>query len=223
MALPVEDILAIQKLAADYNHLIDSGSAEAWAQLFVPDGTLEFGMPEGVKGHEDLVAFAAAINPATRHVISNLSIDGDRRRGGGQRVLGGVLHRSSRRASRELIITGVYRDHLAQRGWAVALCVAPDDARSGRLGARPRDRRRALIPVPGQAADPGAGVDHHRLAELADEGVGGLHLGGDGIEQLHGPLGNLGVKADQVQLGVAVGRTGASPEVPECAGGRPHR
>ncbi|WP_420618410.1 nuclear transport factor 2 family protein [Candidatus Poriferisocius sp.] len=111
MALPVEDILAIQKLAADYNHLIDSGSAEAWAQLFVPDGTLEFGMPEGVKGHEDLVAFAAAINPATRHVISNLSIDGQ----GDEAVANvylEVYYTAPPGEPRELIITGVYRDVL---------------------------------------------------------------------------------------------------------------
>ena len=111
MALPVEDILAIQKLAADYNHLIDSGSAEAWAQLFVPDGTLEFGMPEGVKGHEDLTAFAAAINPATRHVISNLSIDGQ----GDEAVANvylEVYYTAPPGQPRELIITGVYRDHL---------------------------------------------------------------------------------------------------------------
>ena len=109
MALSVEDILAIQKLAADYNHLIDSGSAEAWAQLFVPDGTLEFGMPEGVKGHEDLVAFAAAINPATRHVISNLSIEGE----GDEAVANvylEVYYTAPPGQSRELIITGVYRD-----------------------------------------------------------------------------------------------------------------
>ena len=111
MALPVEDILAIQKLAADYNHLIDSCSGEAWAQLFVPDGTLEFGMPEGVKGHEDLAAFAAAINPATRHVISNLSIDGE----GDEAVCAAylVVHYTAPPGEpRELIITGMYRDRL---------------------------------------------------------------------------------------------------------------
>ncbi|MXW59907.1 MAG: nuclear transport factor 2 family protein [Acidimicrobiia bacterium] len=115
MALPVEDILAIQKLAADYNHLIDSGSAEAWAQLFVPDGTLEFGMPEGVKGHEDLAAFAATINPATRHVISNLSIDGE-----GEEAVASVYlevyYTAPPGQPRELAITGIYRDQLRKEG-----------------------------------------------------------------------------------------------------------
>ena len=111
MALPVEDILAIQKLAADYNHLIDSGSAEAWAQLFVPDGTLEFGMPEGVKGHEDLAAFARGITPATRQEISNLSITGQ----GDEAVASvylEVYHTAPPGEPRVLTITGVYRDRL---------------------------------------------------------------------------------------------------------------
>ena len=40
MPLPVEDVLAIQKLLADYNHAIDAGDGDAFAGAFVEDGTL---------------------------------------------------------------------------------------------------------------------------------------------------------------------------------------
>ena len=44
MTLPIEDQLAIHKLVADYNHLVDAGAGEAWADLFVDGGTLDTGM-----------------------------------------------------------------------------------------------------------------------------------------------------------------------------------
>ena len=82
MSLPVEDVLAIQKLLADYNHAIDAGDGDGFAGTFVEDGTLDVG--HGVtEGRAALKEFAGALPtmvPGIRHLISNLSIDcsGDR-------------------------------------------------------------------------------------------------------------------------------------------------
>ena len=43
MALATDDILAIQKLVADYNHLVDAGDGEGFAALFVDGGSLDTG------------------------------------------------------------------------------------------------------------------------------------------------------------------------------------
>ena len=43
MTLATEDILAIQKLIADYNHIVDAGDGEEFAALFTDDGSLDTG------------------------------------------------------------------------------------------------------------------------------------------------------------------------------------
>ena len=79
MALATDDILAIQKLIADYNHNVDAGDGEAFAQLFVDGGSLDTGF-NVVKGADELREFAAFVPtmaPGARHIATNVSIDGD--------------------------------------------------------------------------------------------------------------------------------------------------
>ena len=79
MPLPVEDVLAIQKLLADYNHAIDFGDPAGFAAMFVEDGVLDTGQGP-TEGRAALQEFAGALPslvPGLRHLISNVSIDGD--------------------------------------------------------------------------------------------------------------------------------------------------
>jgi hypothetical protein len=79
MALASDDILAIQKLIADYNHLVDAGDGAAFADLFVDGGSLDTGF-NVVKGADELRGFAdfvPTMAPGARHLVSNVSIDGD--------------------------------------------------------------------------------------------------------------------------------------------------
>lgn len=80
--MPADDAVAIHHLLAEYNHLIDDGEADAWAQLFAPGGSLDTGMMPPVSGADALAEFVkntAAVIPGGRHVISNVSVrvDGD--------------------------------------------------------------------------------------------------------------------------------------------------
>jgi len=79
MALSTEDQLEIQGLVARYNHAVDSGEGDAYADTFVPDGVLDAGALQ-VEGRQALAAFAKGL-PSTqhspRHIASNLVIEGD--------------------------------------------------------------------------------------------------------------------------------------------------
>ena len=76
--MSVEDVLAIHKLLADYNHLIDAGEAEAWADLFSDEATFDGGGLPPISGRAALVEFGRGVGrmiPGGRHAISNISID----------------------------------------------------------------------------------------------------------------------------------------------------
>ena len=78
MTLATDDILAIQKLIADYNHIVDAGDGEEFAALFTDDGSLDTGF-NVVKGSNELRDFAALVPsmaPGARHMVTNVSIDG---------------------------------------------------------------------------------------------------------------------------------------------------
>ena len=115
MTLSAEDQMAIQKLLADYNHLVDRGSGEAWADLFVDDGTLDTGMGLVVNGgRAALVEFANAVpslSPGCRHMITNPSIEGE---GTEARVACYFqMWAADADASKtSLVISGIYRDVL---------------------------------------------------------------------------------------------------------------
>ena len=75
MALPADDILAIQKLIADYNHALDARDGTTFASLFVENGSLDTGF-NVVKGRDELRDFGGIV-PGARHLVSNVSIEGD--------------------------------------------------------------------------------------------------------------------------------------------------
>jgi uncharacterized protein (TIGR02246 family) len=79
MALATDDILAIQKLIADYNHIVDVGDGEAFAALFTDDGSLDtgFNVVKGSNELRDFAAFVPSMAPGARHMVTNISIDGD--------------------------------------------------------------------------------------------------------------------------------------------------
>ncbi len=113
MPLPVEDVLAIEKLLADYNHAIDFGDADAFAGMFVEDGVLDTGQGP-TEGRAALKEFAGALPgmvPGLRHLISNVSIDGDGDAATTKAYLQGWLTAGGAGEAR-LIISGVYRDTL---------------------------------------------------------------------------------------------------------------
>jgi hypothetical protein len=85
VGLTAEDQLAIQQLAARYNHAIDSGDGVAYADTFVDDGVLDAGELV-LEGRTALQQFASAFPGSVRrprHVATSLLIDG----GGGEAVL----------------------------------------------------------------------------------------------------------------------------------------
>lgn len=115
MALPADDLMAIYKLMADYNHLVDAGRGDDWADLFVEGGSLDTGMGMVIEGGRDALAeFAASVPtlvPGARHVVSNISIDGDGSTATGSAYL--QMWATAADASQaKLVITGVYRDEL---------------------------------------------------------------------------------------------------------------
>lgn len=76
--MSAQDYFEIQQLYAKYNHAIDSGNAEAYADTFTPDGVFN-----GNAGREALIKFIketwlGRMNGATRqHWNTNLMINGD--------------------------------------------------------------------------------------------------------------------------------------------------
>ena len=113
MALATDDILAIQKLIADYNHIVDVGDGDAFAQLFVEGGSLDTGF-NVVKGADELRGFAAFVPtmaPGARHWTSNVSIDGDGDSATAKLYLQ-MYSTAGGAAETKLVISGVYEDTL---------------------------------------------------------------------------------------------------------------
>jgi hypothetical protein len=119
MALATDDILAIQKLIADYNHIVDTGDGDAFAQLFVEGGSLDTGF-NVVKGSDELRGFAAFVPtmaPGARHWVSNVSIDGDGDAATAKLYLQ-MYATAGGAADTKLVISGVYEDTLRRDGSA---------------------------------------------------------------------------------------------------------
>jgi hypothetical protein len=119
MALATDDILAIQKLIADYNHIVDAGDGEAFAQLFVEGGSLDTGF-NVVKGSDELRGFAdfvPTMAPGARHWVTNVSIDGDGDAATAKLYLQ-MYSTAGGAAETKLVISGVYEDTLRRDGSA---------------------------------------------------------------------------------------------------------
>ena len=78
MGLTIDDQLAIQQLAARYNHAIDSGDSTAFAGAFVEDGVLDAGELV-VEGHAALEQFGKSFHRSTRAPRSRGHQPGGRR------------------------------------------------------------------------------------------------------------------------------------------------
>lgn len=78
MATPTEDRDEILQLLYRYNHAIDSGDAEGWADTFTEDGLFEGPVPGGLRGRAQLVEFASGVS-GIRHMVLNplVDVDGD--------------------------------------------------------------------------------------------------------------------------------------------------
>jgi uncharacterized protein (TIGR02246 family) len=80
MPLSTDDHLAILDLAARYNHAIDGGDPQAWADTFTADGVFVSTRSGRHAGREALVAFAedfARTRKGIRHWVNNLVVEGD--------------------------------------------------------------------------------------------------------------------------------------------------
>jgi ketosteroid isomerase-like protein len=117
MALAADDILAIQKLIADYNHAVDAGDGAAFADLFVEEGSLDSGF-NVVKGTDELKGFAdfvPTMAPGARHLVSNVSIDGDGASATARLYLQ-MWVTAGGAAETKLMISGRYEDTLRRDG-----------------------------------------------------------------------------------------------------------
>jgi hypothetical protein len=76
MSLSTEDRLAIEQLYARYNHAIDSGKGDDWANCFAPDGTFT-SAGNTFTGKEQLAGFATgfAQRLKARHWVNNLVVE----------------------------------------------------------------------------------------------------------------------------------------------------
>jgi SnoaL-like domain len=121
MPTTTEDRDEILQLLYRYNHAIDSGDAEGWADTWTEDGTFETGGPP-IVGRAGLVEFASNIR-GLRHMALNpvVELTGDTAR---VDVYVVVLHGNA------VAVTGTARDHVVRTpaGWRLARRVFTADA-----------------------------------------------------------------------------------------------
>lgn len=133
MALTAEDAFAIQQLYASYNHFVDGGRAEEWADLFVDDGTLDTGLGIEVEGTRaariEFASSVPAMMPGSRHVATNLLVDGDGSTATGAAYLN-VWAADAEAGGQKLLVSGIYRDELRKvdGAWKFARRVLVPDA-----------------------------------------------------------------------------------------------
>jgi uncharacterized protein (TIGR02246 family) len=117
MALAADDILAIQKLIADYNHAVDAGDGPAFAALFTESGSLDsgFNVIKGTDELRDFAAFVPSMAPGARHLVSNVSIDGDGDDATARLYLQ-MWATAGGAAETKLVISGRYEDTIKREG-----------------------------------------------------------------------------------------------------------
>jgi len=128
MVLAAEDALAIQKLMADYNHAVDQLDGDAFAALFVESGSLRRG-DELTQSRVDLAAFASALPNGIRHLVSNVSVDGDGMQATARAYLQ-VWATPAMAGEARLLVSGIYADVLEHtpEGWQFVSRVLTYDA-----------------------------------------------------------------------------------------------
>jgi hypothetical protein len=132
MPLATEDQLAIMQLMARYNHLVDAGDGEGWADLWIDDGRLDTGMGMVIEGGRSaLVDYASgvpALVPGARHMMTNVLVDGE----GDEATASCYLQMwatGADVAETRLVMSGVYSDVLRRTdaGWRFVTRVVSAD------------------------------------------------------------------------------------------------
>ena len=78
MSLAAEDHLAILNLIARYNHAIDLGDPEMWADCFIEDGEFDARPVTHCHGRADLLEFCRLSQRGQgRHWTSNVLVEGE--------------------------------------------------------------------------------------------------------------------------------------------------
>lgn len=131
MPLTVEDQLEIQQLYARYNHAIDSGNGEGWANCFTTDGVFTSGGGGTFEGREALAAFAVgfAARMKARHWTNNLVLEAtDDGASGACYLMLYVL--GPKEAPAKVVTTGIYDDALVRtpEGWRFSRRAVRGDA-----------------------------------------------------------------------------------------------
>ena len=117
MGLTTEDQLAIQGLVARYNHAVDSGEGQDYADTFTADGVLDAGALV-VEGRDALAAFATGLPSSMRsprHIATNLVIEGDGDRAT-VRAYVQMYVLAGEPPHPELAVSGKYTDKLVRTG-----------------------------------------------------------------------------------------------------------
>lgn len=114
MPLAVEDDLAIRNLIARYNHAIDFGTPEEYAECFTPDGEFDARPVIHCHNRDDLADFARRVQVGDRlgrHWTSNVFVDG-----AGDEAVSRV-YLLNLTAGKQAVIgpTGCYHDKLVKR------------------------------------------------------------------------------------------------------------
>ena len=113
--LAPNDILAIQRLYADYNRAIHGADGAAWAACFTDDGVFSNRARE-VHGREALASYATGFSAdrTARYLINNLVIEGTSIGANGTCYLI-ILTVPGAGGTPEFQLTGVYSDTLVKR------------------------------------------------------------------------------------------------------------
>lgn len=77
MTVHTADIIEIEQLVARYNHAIDKGDGEKWADCFIESGIMDAG-GQLIEGKEALAEFAVRFRAGVRcprHVTHNMVVD----------------------------------------------------------------------------------------------------------------------------------------------------
>jgi SnoaL-like domain len=113
--LSADDHVAVVNHIARYNHAIDLGTPEQWADCFTDDAEFDARPVIHCHGRDDLIAFAQATltdKRLGRHWTSNVLVDGDGERATTRVYL--MMVRSGKVG--ETGATGVYEDRLRKIG-----------------------------------------------------------------------------------------------------------
>lgn len=109
------DRCEIREVTARYNRAFDDQDAQAWAELFVADGSLQVEGSSPVGGRDALRAMCARTGFGTVHITTDaiVTVDGDRAR---QQCTLVLARRTSDPPTSNFQLTGRYDDDLVRTG-----------------------------------------------------------------------------------------------------------